>query len=181
MVLDVIRENKRESKMMFIRKRIQAILDLKKERHFLPGVLLGSYAIVILATVMSLWSFIVLGKIDNPFFNGLLPVASLFFPFYVALIVIFAGKEIIWCHMMMFKQMDKLFKWAIDKYSLNYYKKHKKDPPLLDKFSKIQYKLFGRFLKLPPKMQKRIKILGIVGWIAYMAISKTSSSWNGIF
>ena len=165
----------------FVKQRIQSIIELKKQRHFLPGVLLGSYAIVILATVMSLWSFVILGKIDNPFFNGLLPVASLFFPFYVAMIVIFVGKEIIWCHMMMFRQMDRLFKWAIDRYSLNYYKKHKKDPPLLDKFSKIQYKLFGRFTKLPTKMQKRIKILGIAGWIAYMVISKTSSSWNGIF
>ena len=79
----------------FVKQRIQSIIELKKQRHFLPGVLLGSYAIVILATVMSLWSFIILGKIDNPFFNGLLPVASLFFPFYVAMIVIFAGKEII--------------------------------------------------------------------------------------
>ena len=75
--------------MIFIRKRIQDILDLKKERHFLPGVLLGGYAIVILASVMSIWSFIVLGHLDNPFFNGLLPIASLFFPFYVAMIIIF--------------------------------------------------------------------------------------------
>ena len=181
MVLDVIRENKRESKMIFIKKRIQAILDLKKERHFLPGVLLGGYAIVILASVMSIWSFIVLGHLDNPFFNGLLPVASLFFPFYVAMIIIFAGKEIIWCHMMMFKQMDKLFRWAIDRYSLNYYKKHKKDPPLLDKFSKIQYKLFGRFFKLPPKTQNRIKISGIIAWVTYMVLSKTSESWITFF
>ena len=165
----------------FVKQRIQSIIELKKQRHFLPGVLLGSYAIVILATVMSLWSFIILGKIDNPFFNGLLPVASLFFPFYVAMIVIFAGKEIIWCHMMMFRQMDKLFRWAIDKYSLNYYKKHKKDPPLLDKFSKIQYKLFGRFTRLPPKMQKRIKISGIIAWIAYMVLNKTSESWITFF
>ena len=165
----------------FVKKRIQSIIELKKERHFVPAVILGSYAIVIIATVLSIWNFMILGKIDNPFFNGLLPVASLFFPFYVAMIVIFAGREIIWCHMMMFKQMDKLFKWAIDRYSLNYYKKHKKDPPLLDKFSKIQHKLFGRFFKLPPKTQNKIKILGIVGWIAYMVISKTSSSWNGIF
>ena len=165
----------------FVKKRIQSIIELKKERHFVPAVILGSYAIVIIATVLSIWNFMILGKIDNPFFNGLLPVASLFFPFYVTMIVIFAGREIIWCHMMMFKQTDRLFRWAIDRYSLNYYKKHKKDPPLLDKFSKIQYKLFGRFTRLPPKMQKRIKILGIVGWIGYMVISKTSSSWNGIF
>ena len=75
----------------FVKQRIQSIIDLKKQRHFLPGVLLGGYAIVILASVMSIWSFIILGKIDNPFFNGLLPVASLFFPFYVAMIIIFVG------------------------------------------------------------------------------------------
>ena len=79
----------------FIKKRIQGIIELKKQRHFLPGVLLGGYAMVILASVMSIWSFVVLGKIDNPFFHALLPVASLFFPFYVAMIIIFAGKEIL--------------------------------------------------------------------------------------
>ena len=68
----------------FVKQRIQSIIDLKKQRHFLPGVLLGGYAIVILASVMSIWSFVVLGDLDNPFFNALLPVASLFFPFYVA-------------------------------------------------------------------------------------------------
>ena len=165
----------------FIKKRIQDIIELKKERHFIPGMMLGSYAIVIFATVMSIWSFMLLGKLDNPFFNGLLPVASLFFPFYVAAKVILVGKEIIWCHMMIFKQIDELFRKMIDRYSLNYYKKHKKDPPILDKFSKIQYKLFGRFTKLPPKIQKRIKILGVIGWISYMVISKTSSSIGGLF
>ncbi len=164
----------------FVKQRIQSIIELKKERHFIPGMMLGSYAIVILATVMSIWSFMLLGKLDNPFFNGLLPVASLFFPFYVAALTILAGKEIIWCHMMIFKQTDNLFRKMIDKYSLNYYKKHKKDPPILDKFSKIQYKLFGRFTKLPPKIQKRIKILGIIGWFAYMIGNKMSSSLNGL-
>ena len=164
----------------FVKQRIQSIIELKKERHFIPGMMLGSYAIVILATVMSIWSFMLLGKLDNPFFNGLLPVASLFFPFYVAALTILAGKEIIWCHMMIFKQTDNLFRKMIDKYSLNYYKKHKKDPPILDKFSKIQYKLFGRFTKLPPKIQKRIKILGIIGWFAYMIDNKMSSSLNGL-
>jgi len=165
----------------FVKKRIQSIIELKKERHFVPAVILGSYAIVIIATVLSIWNFMILGKMDNPFFNGLLPVASLFFPFYVTIIVIFAGREIIWCHMMMFRQTDRLFRWAIDRYSLNYYKKHKTDPPLLDKFSKIQYKLFGWFTKLPPKMQKRIKISGIIVWVAYMVLNKTSESWITFF
>ena len=164
----------------FVKQRIQSIIELKKERHFIPGMMLGSYAIVILATVMSIWSFMFLGKLDNPFFYGLLPVASLFFPFYMAALTILVGKEIIWCHMMIFKQTDNLFRKMIDKYSLNYYKKHKKDPPILDKFSKIQYKLFGRFTKLSPKIQKRIKILGIIGWFAYMIGNKMSSSLNGL-
>ena len=99
----------------FVKQRIQSIIELKKERHFIPGMMLGSYAIVILATVMSIWSFMFLGKLDNPFFNGLLPVASLFFPFYVAALTILAGKEIIWCHMMIFKQTDNLFRKMIDK------------------------------------------------------------------
>ena len=166
--------------MNFIRKRIQDILDLKKERHFVPGFILGSYGIVMMATMMAYWTFLLLGKIENPFFDGLMPVGALFMPAYVAIITVIAGKEIIWCHMMIFKQTDNLFRKMIDKYSLNYYKKHKKDPPILDKFSKIQYKLFGRFTKLPPKIQKRIKILGIIGWFAYMIGNKMSSSLNGL-
>ena len=31
--------------MIFIRKRIQDILDLKNERHFVPGFILGSFGI----------------------------------------------------------------------------------------------------------------------------------------
>ena len=34
----------------FIKKRIRDIIELKKERHFIPGMMLGSYAIVIFAT-----------------------------------------------------------------------------------------------------------------------------------
>ena len=49
----------------FVKQSIHTIIELKKQRHFLPGVLLGGYAIVILASVMSIWSFILLGKIDN--------------------------------------------------------------------------------------------------------------------
>ena len=57
-------------------------------------MMLGSYTIVIFATIPSyLEELMLLGKLDNPFFNGLLPVASLFFPFYVAIIVILVGKD----------------------------------------------------------------------------------------
>ena len=66
--------------MIFIRKRIQAILDLKKARHFVPGVILGSYGIVMLATLMAYGTFLFFGKIQNPFFDSLMPVGWLFMP-----------------------------------------------------------------------------------------------------
>ena len=37
----------------FVKKRIQAILDLKRERHFVPGFILGSYGIVMMATLLA--------------------------------------------------------------------------------------------------------------------------------
>ena len=94
--------------MIFIIKRIQDILDLKKERHFVPGFILGSYGIVMLSTMMAYWTFLFFGKVQNPFFDSLMPVGSLFMPMYVAVITIVAGKEIIWCHMMMLRQLDRL-------------------------------------------------------------------------
>jgi hypothetical protein len=48
--------------MMFIKKRIQDILDLKKERHFVPGFILGSYGIVMMATLMAYWTFLLLAR-----------------------------------------------------------------------------------------------------------------------
>ena len=48
----------------FVKKRIQSIIELKKERHFVPAVILGSYAIVIIATVLSIWNFMILGKME---------------------------------------------------------------------------------------------------------------------
>ena len=154
--------------MNFIRKRIQDIIDHKKERHFVPGFILGSYGIVMMATLMAYWTFLLLGKIENPFFDGLMPVGALFMPAYVAVITIIAGKEIIWCHMMIFKQLDHLTKWIIDRYSINYFKKHKKDPPILDIFAKIQYKLFGKFMHITPRSRKKIIITAITVWVAWV-------------
>ena len=110
----------------FIKKRIQKILELKKERHFVPGFILGSYGIVMMATLMAYWTFLLLAKIENPFFDRLIPAGALFMPAYVVIITILAGKEIIWCHMMIFRQLDNLTKWIIDRYSIRYYRKHKR-------------------------------------------------------
>ncbi len=157
----------------FVKKRIQAILDLKRERHFVPGFILGSYGIVMMATLLAYWTFLLLGKIENPFFDGLVPVGALFMPAYVAIITILAGKEIIWCHMMIFRQLDHLTKWLINKYSIKYYMKHKKDPPIIDIMSKIQYKLFGKFTKMTPRGRKKMIVTAISVWIAWVVLGRT--------
>ena len=159
----------------FVKKRIQAILDLKRERHFVPGFILGSYGIVMMATLLAYWTFLLLGKIENPFFDGLVPVGALFMPAYVAIITILAGKEIIWCHMMIFRQLDNLTKWIIDRYSIRYYRKHKKDPPILDIMSKIQYKLFGKFTKMTPRGRKKMIVGAISVWVAWVVFGRTDA------
>ena len=158
--------------MNFIRKRIQAILDLKKERHFVPGFVLGSYGIVMMATLMTYWTFVFFGKVENPFFDALLPIGALFMPAYTAIITIIVGKEIIWCHMMIFGQLDRLTKWIIDRYSINYFKKHRKDPPIIDALAKIQYKLFGKFLNITPRSRKKIIITAITVWVAWVVFAR---------
>ncbi len=161
--------------MNFIRKRIQGILDLKKERHFVPGFILGSYGIVMMATLMAYLTFLFFGKIQNPFFDSLMPVGWLFMPMYVALITIIVGREIIWCHMMIFRQLDHITKWIIDKYSIRYFKKHKKDPPAIDFLAKLQYKLFAKFTKMTPRGRRKIMISAISIWIAWVVLGRTDT------
>ena len=94
---------------------------------------------------------------------------------YVAIITVIVGKEIIWCHMMIFKQLDHLTKWIINKYSIKYYKKHKKDPPILDIMSKIQYKLFGKFTKMTPRGRKKMVVTAISVWVAWIVLGRTDA------
>ena len=161
--------------MRFIRRRIQAILELKKERYFIPGFILGSYGIGMLATLMAYGTFLFFGNVQNPFFDSLMPAGWLFMPMYVALITIIGGREIIWCHMMIFRQIDHLTKWIIDKYSIRYFKKHRKDPPVIDFLGKIQYRLFGKFTKMTPRGKKKMMISAISVWIAWVILGRTDA------
>ncbi len=159
----------------YIKKRVRQIIELKKERHFVPGFILGSYGIVMLSTLMTYSTFLFFGKVQNPFFDSLMPVGSLFMPLYTALITIVVGKEIIWCHMMIFRQLDRLTKWIIDRYSIRYFKKHKKDPPIIDHLAKIQYKLFGKFTRMTPKGRKKMVITAIGVWVAWVVLGRTDA------
>ena len=77
--------------------------------------------------------------------------------------------------MMIFRQLDNLTKWIIDRYSIRYYRKHKKDPPILDIMSKIQYKLFGKFTKMTPRGRKKMIVGAISVWVAWVVFGRTDA------
>ena len=159
----------------FIKKRILDILDLKRERHFIPGFILGFYAITMLSTLMTYWTFLFFGKIENPFFDLLMPYGALFMPTYMILITIIIGKEIIWCHMMILRQVDHLTKWIMNKYSISYYKKYKKDPPFLGFISKIQYKIFSKVMRITPRGKKKIIVSAVSIWAVWFVFGRTDA------
>tara|TARA_Y100000741_G_scaffold231_1_gene206 strand:- start:698 stop:934 length:237 start_codon:yes stop_codon:yes gene_type:complete len=51
--------------------------------------------------------------------------------------------------------------------------KHKKDPPIIDIMSKIQYKLFGKFTKMTPRGRKKMIVTAISVWIAWVVLGRT--------
>ena len=72
----------------------------------------------------------------------------------IVLLFILVGKQVIQIHMKIFDWIDQQGQKLINWYSLRYYKKHKKDAPILDNLSKYSMKLFGWYYKLSPKRRK---------------------------
>ncbi len=63
--------------------------------------------------------------------------------------------------------------WIFNKYTNMYYKKYKKDPPVLDRMSKDTYRIFGWYYKLDPHIRKRLLITMIVLWFSWVILSRT--------
>ena len=161
--------------MNIIRQRIQDIIDLKKERFFVSGLLLGLYGLLMLSVIMANFTFVFLSKIENPWLDLLQPVGSLFMIVYFVLFTIAIGKEVVYCHIDIFYQWNRLTMWMLNKYTSRYYKKHKKDPPYLDRMSKSQFKILGWYYKLDPTMRKRLLISMCVMWFAWIILTRTDA------
>ena len=104
-----------------------------------------------------------------------MPYGALFMPTYMILITIIIGKEIIWCHMMILRQVDHLTKWIMNKYSISYYKKYKKDPPILGFISKIQYKIFSKVMRITPRGKKKIIVSAVSIWAVWFVFGRTDA------
>ena len=84
----------------------------------------------------------------------------------VALFIL-VGKQVIQVHMKIFSKIDEQFQKLINWYSLRYYKKHKKDAPLLNNLSKYSTKLFGWWFKLTPQRRKILLITIVLCYGSY--------------
>ena len=76
---------------------------------------------------------------------------------------------------MIFRLIDHITKCIIDNYSIRYFKKHRKDPPVIDFLGKFQYRLFGKFTKMTPRGKKKMMISAISVWIAWVILGRTDA------
>ena len=77
--------------------------------------------------------------------------------------------------MMILRQVDHLTKWIMNKYSISYYKKYKKDPPILGFISKIQYKIFSKVMRITPRGKKKIIVSAVSIWAVWFVFGRTDA------
>jgi len=148
-------------KMNYIRKRINLIRELNKDRNFAPAVLLGGKAIIILSFFMAMQTITLVQPLENSVDKILAKNSFLLFSAYVGIFVLLAGKEIIQLHLIAFSRLDSIIRKAIDAYSIKYWRKNKKDSKFLSKFASLQYKLFKPMAKMNPK-KRNAMLFGII-------------------
>jgi len=78
------------------------------------------------------------------------------------------GKEVLQFHIRIFNWIDEFVKQLVDKYTLKYWRKYKKDPPIMNHISKWQFKLFGWLYRLDPKRRKALLLSMLVTYGGYM-------------
>lgn len=159
--------------MDYITWRIKQLLALQNgNKNFFIALLLSIKFMMMCATISTYLAIVTLSDIDNSWSNGVMPYMELHWFAVIAALTIFAGKEIVEFHMRIFDWLDEKFRQAIDSYSVKYWKKHKKDPPILNNVAKWQGKIFGKFLKMPPKKRRAMLISMVVVYIFYMGLMR---------
>ena len=159
--------------MDFITWRIKELLALQNgNKNFYIALLLSIKFMMMCATIATYLAILTLSDIDNSWSNGVMPYMELHWLAVIVMLTIFAGKEIVQFHMKIFDWLDEKFRKAIDSYSVKYWKKHKKDPPVMDKISKYQNKVFGKFLKMPAKKRRAMLISMTICYIFYMGLMR---------
>lgn len=159
--------------MDYVTWRIKEIIALKNgNKNFYVALLLSIKFMMMCATIATYMAILSLSEIQNSWAEGMMNYMELHWISVIVLLVIFAGKEIVQFHLKIFDWLDEKFRQLMDRYSIRYWKKHKKDPPILNAISKYQGKIFGRLLKMPAK--KRRAMIGgmVIVYIFYMGLMR---------
>ncbi len=150
--------------MNFILARILAIKSLCTLRNFVPGLILGIKAMVLLAIALVIQTSFYIGIIEKTPFGFAFSNMNVVFFMYLGIIFIFAGKQIIQAHIILLNKLDLLFRKIIDKYSTKYWKKNRKDPPFLSKISNNP-KIFRILEKIPPRKRRALAVSMVIVYV----------------
>jgi len=136
----------------FFKYQLQEILALKSDKHFYFALLLSLKFILMSATITT-YLYITMMS-DVSWACGLQETSTYIWAGSAITLFIFVGKYIIQFHMKVFNAIDEYFRKFIDWYSIRYWKKHKKDSPILSGISKVSMKIFGWYYKMPARRRK---------------------------
>ena len=142
--------------MNYIKKRINSIRSLNKDRNFAPAVLLGGKAIILLSFFLAIQTASFFKPLETSLDEILSSNSFFLFTAYVGIFVIMAGKEIIQLHLAAFSKLDSIIRKAIDAYSIKYWRKNRKDSKFLSSFASAQYKIFKPVAKIDAKKRNAL-------------------------
>ncbi len=148
--------------MNFIEYRLREILSLKSQKNFYFALLL-SLKFMMLCGTLAVYFYMT--QMSSGYdIDG---TSTFIWAGTIITMFIFLGKEVISLHIKAFDWIDTQFRKFVDWYSLRYWKKHKKDAPVLSFIQKYTYKIFGFYYKLSPKRRKILLTAVIVCYGTY--------------
>lgn len=136
----------------FVKYQLQDIIALKSDKHFYFALLLSLKFILMSATITTYLYITMMA--DMSWAKSLSDMSIYIWGGSAVALFILAGKHVIKFHMKIFDFIDEKFRQFIDWYSIRYWKKHKKDSPILTGISKVSTKMFGWYYKMPAKRRK---------------------------
>lgn len=136
----------------FFKYQMQEIIALKSDKHFYFALLLSLKFILMSATITTYLYITMMSEVS--WASGLQDTSTYIWAGSAVALFILAGKYVIQFHMKIFNAIDEYFRKFIDWYSIRYWKKHKKDSPILSGISKVSMKLFGWYYKMPVRRRK---------------------------
>jgi len=136
----------------FFKYQMQEIIALKSDKHFYFALLLSLKFILMSATITTYLYIMMMSEVS--WASGLQETSTYIWAGSAVALFILVGKYVIQFHMKIFNAIDEYFRKFIDWYSIRYWKKHKKDSPILSGISKVSMKLFGWYYKMPVRRRK---------------------------